>query len=200
MLKLIKVFVLAGICGLLTSPGGGVARAQGLTSGALKLMSADELGSAQQQITRVNLDTSRGSFIIAVYPGIAPHSATNFLQLVNGGFYDGLSFHRVVEGFVAQAGELPEGDPRAKLDQPIPDEINYVHHDPGTISLAKLYDTDRKQYLPDSAGAQFFINLGQNQRLDENFTVFGKVIQGMDVVRKLQVNDRIIRAYTINPL
>ncbi|OPX21441.1 MAG: hypothetical protein B1H03_06580 [Planctomycetales bacterium 4484_113] len=198
--KLVRLLAFAGVYSLLLMLGSGIVCAQGLTSGALKLISADELGRTQQQVVRVNFDTSRGSFVMAVYPQVAPHSTENFLRLVNSEFYDGLKFHRVVENFVAQAGELPEGDPRSELDKPIPDEINYVHHEPGTVSLAKLYDTEKKQYLPDSAGAQFFINLGENQRLDENFTVFGQVTQGMDVVKKLQVGDRIIRAYVINPL
>jgi len=200
MAKLTRALVFAGICCLPLTLGGAIVGAQGLTSGALKLIPADELGSTQEEVVRVNLDTARGSFVVAVYPEVAPLSSKNFLNLVNAGFYDGLPFHRVVEGFVVQAGEVAEGDPRSKLDQPIPDEINCAHHDPGTISLAKLYDTEKKEYLPDSAGAQFFINLGENQRLDENFTVFGKVLQGMDVVMKLRQGDLITRAYIINPL
>ncbi len=100
-----------------------------------------------------------------------------------------------------QAGQLTgEQQGKEKLDVPIADEINCAHHDPGTISFAKLYDTDKKSYIPASAGAQFFINLGDNRRLDENFTVFGKVVWGMDVVRAVRVGDTIHRAYIITLL
>jgi peptidyl-prolyl cis-trans isomerase B (cyclophilin B) len=176
------------------------ANAVGLTSGAEKLFTVDELGPQEGQPApvRVNIDTARGSFLVEVYPGIAPLSAENFLRLVNAGYYDGIAVHRVVEGFVMQAGQPGKKQKdREKLDIAFKDEVNYAHHDPGTISFAKLYDTDKKIYIPDSAGAQFFINLGDNRRLDENFTVFGKVVWGMDIVRKIKMGDVITRAYTI---
>jgi cyclophilin family peptidyl-prolyl cis-trans isomerase len=176
------------------------ANAAGLTSGAEKLLTVDELGPQEGQVApvRVNIDTAKGSFVVEVYPGIAPASAENFLRLVNAGYYDGIAVHRVVEGFVMQAGQPSKKQKdREKLDIAFKDEMNYAHHDPGTISFAKLYDTDKKIYIPDSAGAQFFINLGDNRRLDENFTVFGKVVWGMDIVRKIKMGDVITRAYTI---
>lgn len=176
------------------------ANAKGLTSGAEKLLTADELGPQEGQPApvRVNVDTNKGSFILEIYPGIAPLSAASFLRLVNAGYYDGIVVHRVVDGFVMQAGQPNDKQKdKEKLDIAFKDEVNYVHHGPGTISFAKLYDTDTKTYVPDSAGAQFFINLGDNKRLDENFTVFGKVVWGMDVVLKIKMGDVINRAYMI---
>ncbi len=183
---------------LLTSAS--FAYSKGLTSGAEKLLTVDELGPQDGQPTpvRVNVDTNNGSFVLEIYTGLAPLSADNFLRLVNAGFYDGIVVHRVVDGFVMQAGQLNEKQKdKEKLDIAFKDEVNYVHHGPGTISFAKLYDTDKKTYVPDSAGAQFFINLGDNKRLDENFTVFGKVVWGMDTVLKIKMGDVINRAYTI---
>ncbi len=177
-----------------------LALSKGLTSGAEKLLMPEELGPQESQPApvRVNVDTNKGSFVLEIYPGIAPLSAANFLRLVNAGYYDGIVVHRVVDGFVMQAGQPNEKQKdKEKLDIAFKDEVNYVHHGPGTISFAKLYDTDKKIYIPDSAGAQFFINLGDNKRLDENFTVFGKVVWGMDVVTKIKMGDVITRAYTI---
>ncbi len=178
-----------------------VVEAKGLSSGADRLLGVEELGGENMKTVRVNVDTDKGSFLVEVYPEIAPLSADNFLRLVLEGYYDGIVVHRVVNDFVVQAGQLTEEQQdRMELDMRIPDETNYAHHDPGTISFAKLYDTDTKTYVPDSAGAQFFINLGDNRRLDENFTVFGKVVWGMETVRAVEVGDTIIRAYVVKAL
>jgi peptidyl-prolyl cis-trans isomerase B (cyclophilin B) len=177
------------------------AKAEGLSSGTEKLLSVEELAAAEMDFVRVNFDTDKGSFVVAVYPKIAPLSAENFLRLVGEGFYDGIAVHRVVEGFVMQAGEPSEKQAeKEKLAWEFPDEVNYVHHDPATISFAKMYDTEKTVYIPNSAGAQFFINLGDNRRLDENFTVFGRVVWGMETVLVTEVGDVIKRAYIINPL
>ncbi len=178
-----------------------VAKAEGLSSGAERLLGVEELGGEDMESVRVNIDTDRGSFLVEVYPDIAPLSAQNFMRLVLEGYYDGIVVHRVVEGFVMQAGQpTEEQQDKQELDTRIPDEVNRAHHDPGTISFAKLYDTETETYVPDSAGAQFFVNLGDNRRLDENFTVFGKVVWGMETVRKIEVGDTIIRAYVVNVL
>lgn len=174
-----------------------LANAQGLSAGAEKLLSADELSKSGFDSVRVNFDTDKGSFVISIYPEVAPLSSENFLRLILNGFYDGIKVHRVVKGFVVQAGEVPQGSEKEELIESIPDEVNMVHHERGTVSLAKLYDTENKKYLPNSASCQFFINLGSNERLDSNFTVFGLVSWGMDVVEKIEVGDKIIRAYLI---
>ncbi len=107
------------------------ARAEGLSSGAERLLSANELAAAEMESVRVNFDTAKGSFVVEVYPEIAPLSAENFLRLVGAGFYDGLAVHRVVDGFVMQAGEVAEGQTeKEKLVWEFPDEVNNVHHDP----------------------------------------------------------------------
>jgi len=178
-----------------------VANAGGLSGGAERLLSVEELGCGDVGSFRVNIDTDKGSFLVEVYPDIAPLSTENFMRLVLGGYYDGIVVHRVVEDFVMQAGQPTEQQQdKQELDMRIADEVNHAHHDPGTISFAKLYDTETETYVPDSAGAQFFINLGDNRRLDENFTVFGKVVWGMETVRKVEAGDTIIRAYVVNVL
>jgi len=197
---MIKIMLLSLIWVFVIALNGSISHAQGLTKGAERLMTVEELLKSDYETIRVNFDTSKGSFLLFIYPEIAPLSVENFLRLVNSGFYDGIKVHRVVEGFVMQAGEVPEKSPKASLIKEFSDEVNLVHHEPGTVSFAKLYDTEKKQYLRNSASAQFFINLGDNTRLDENFTVFGVVKWGMETVEKIEVGDEIIRAYVVTPL
>jgi len=195
-----KIIILGLISGAMAVLSYSPSSAQGLAKGAERLMSVEELLESDYQAISVNFDTSRGSFLLQVYPEIAPLSAENFLRLVSAGFYDGIKVHRVVDGFVMQAGEVPDKSPKAELIKEFGDEVNRVHHEPGTVSFAKLYDTEKKQYLKNSASAQFFINLGDNSRLDENFTVFGVVKWGMETVKKIRIGDEIIRAYIVAPL
>ncbi len=173
---------------------------QEINSGSDSLFTLEQLINSDYKPILVNFDTDKGSFLIAVYPDIAPISSENFLRLVQEGFYDEIVVHRVVAEFVMQAGEIKEGSKKSKLLRTIKDEPTKVHHEPGTVSFAKLYDVEKKEYIPDSAEAQFFINLGHNERLDANFTVFGYVFWGMEVVREIEVGDRILRAYIVNEL
>lgn len=134
---------------------------------------------------RVRLTTSLGDIVVEVFPEQAPQTASNFLRLVDKGFYEGLVFHRVVPGFVVQAGGY---DARMSYREPpgnVPNEsANGLSNETGTIAMARLSD-------PDSANTQFYINLGDNTNLDARpgrpgYTVFGRVVEGMDVVRQIE--------------
>ena len=120
---------------------------------------------------------------LELYPDIAPNTVNNFISLVNQGFYDGLTFHRIIEGFMIQGGD-PDGNGTGGPDYSIPGEFsincfnNTLSHDPGVISMA------RSQH-PYSAGSQFFIMHKKASHLDGSYAAFGKVIEGMDVVDKL---------------
>lgn len=124
------------------------------------------------------------SFVVELYPEYAPETVENFLKLVNSKFYDGLTFHRVIEGFMAQGGD-PEGDGTGGADWNIKGEFsengftqNTLHHDRGVISMARSQD-------PNSASSQFFICYdSENCRasLDGKYAAFGKVVEGMEVV------------------
>ncbi len=133
----------------------------------------------------VEMKTSMGSIVIELYPDRAPKTVANFLQYVKDGFYNGTVFHRVIDGFMIQGGgftpDLKEKDTRP----PIANEArNGLKNEAGTISMARTND-------PNSATAQFFINLVDNSRgLDPRsgsagYAVFGKVVQGFDVVQKI---------------
>ena len=126
---------------------------------------------------------SGDSFIIELYPEYAPETVENFLNLVNEGFYNGLTFHRVIEDFMAQGGD-PKGDGTGGSSKEIKGEFrsngftqNTLSHDRGVVSMARSND-------PDSASSQFFICYSGNYKssLDGNYAAFGKVVEGMEVV------------------
>ncbi len=135
--------------------------------------------------------TTRGNFLIAIYPEIAPISARHFIDLVEAGFYNGISIHRYEPNFVVQMGRVTDpNSPKFKFTQEtIADEPNISENAPYTVAFAKSYKGSEK--LPNSASTQFFINLGVNPHLDNDFTVMGQVIHGADVVTKLRVGDLI---------
>lgn len=135
---------------------------------------------ANQKI-RVTME-NRGEFVIELYPEFAPATAANFAKLAGEGFYDGLTFHRVVDGFMAQGGD-PEGTGRGGSKETIKGEFsangfrqNTLSHTRGVVSMAR-------SQMPDSASSQFFICYSDDCRfLDGNYAAFGKVIEGMVVV------------------
>ena len=122
-----------------------------------------------------------GAFVIELYPEDAPKTVESFLSLTGKGFYNGLKFHRVVPGFVVQGGD-PKGDGTGGPGYTLKAEFNSRKHLDGTVAMA------RAQH-PDSAGSQFYICLGPQPFLDGKYTVFGQVVEGMDVVRQIRVGD-----------
>jgi len=141
-------------------------------------MSADEIGV---------LDTTEGTIKISFFPEAAPNHVSNFKKLASEGFYDGIIFHRVIPGFMIQGGcpNTRSEDRRTHgtggPGYAIKAELNDIPHDKGIVSMARKPD-------PDSAGSQFFICVAKAPTLDGEYTVFGKVIEGMEVV------DEIVRA------
>ncbi len=129
--------------------------------------------------TKVKLQTSEGDIIIELYTEQMPITAGNFQKLVEEGFYDGIIFHRVIDGFMIQGGD-PSGDGTGGPGYEIKDEFTNTDLDKnnrGTISMANAG--------PNTGGSQFFINLVDNNFLEGKHPVFGKVVQGMDVIDKI---------------
>lgn len=132
--------------------------------------------------TKVKVIMENGKeFIIELYPEYAPETVENFINLVADGFYDGVCFHRVVDGFMAQGGD-PDGTGMGGSGQTIRGEFasngfpqNTLSHERGVISMARSMD-------PDSASSQFFICYDDASFLDGQYAAFGKVIEGMDTV------------------
>lgn len=124
------------------------------------------------------IETTKGKLVLEFWPDVAPKTVANFKKLAKEGFYDGTAFHRIIKGFMAQGGDpltkdlskeamWGTGDPGYK----IPAEFNDRKHTRGVISMARSMD-------PNSAGSQFFLMLGTAPHLDNQYTAFGKVIDG----------------------
>ena len=117
------------------------------------------------------------------YPADAPKTVDNFVTLAKKGFYNNLSFHRVVPDFVVQGG-CPKGNGTGGPGYTIPAEFNKQKHLRGTVAMARSQD-------PNSAGSQFYICYGATPHLDGNYTVFGKVTSGMEHVDRIKQGDRM---------
>jgi len=124
-----------------------------------------------------------GEIRIELFPEDAPKTVESFVTLAKKGFYDGLTFHRVVPGFVVQGGD-PKGDGTGGPGYTIKAEFNKRKHVRGTVAMA------RAQH-PDSAGSQFYITFGPQPHLDGQYTVFGQVVAGMEHVDGIGVGDRM---------
>lgn len=131
------------------------------------------------------IKTSEGEMVAEFWPDVAPNTVENFKKLARSGFYDGTAFHRIVKGFMIQGGDpltkdpakesrYGTGDPGYKIKA----EFNDRSHERGVLSMARSSD-------PDSAGSQFFICLANVSRLDHQYTTFGKIIKGDDVLGKI---------------
>jgi peptidyl-prolyl cis-trans isomerase A (cyclophilin A) len=134
---------------------------------------------------RVDLKTSAGTIRLELYPAKAPKTVENFLQYVRDGHYNGTIFHRVIPNFMVQGGGMSPSLAQKATRAPIPIESkNGLKNEVGTVAMARTSD-------PNSATAQFFINVNNNAFLDypgqdgHGYTVFGKVVGGMDVVNKI---------------
>ncbi len=133
-----------------------------------------------------------GQITLEFFPADAPKHVENFVKLVRAGFYDGQRFHRVEPGFVVQLGDpksktLPMDDPAMGTGGPgytIKAEFNNRKFDRGLLGMARMND-------PDSAGSQFYIMLGPASHLNGQYTAFGRVVSGMEVVDTIKVGDRV---------
>lgn len=163
-------------------------------------------GNMQGAINATMSVAGRGDIVIALYPKAAPKTVAHFVNLIKSGFYNGILFHRVVPGFVVQAGDpasksyTPQ-EVAAKDDgqgstiglggggsgQNVPFENSGLKNEPGTLAMALSGPQT------DTGDSQFFINLVANPSLDGDYCVFGKVVKGMDVVNKIQRGDKITR-------
>ena len=133
------------------------------------------------------IHTSKGDVICELNYKMAPLSVTNFIQLAEGGFYNGLTFHRVVPNFVVQGGD-PTGTGQGGPGYTIPSEI-HLSHEEGALAWARLPDSVNPKKR--SSGSQFYITLNNIPYLNGEYSVFGSVIKGMDVVKKIEQGDEI---------
>lgn len=133
---------------------------------------------------QVRLETTAGNMTLSFLPELAPRHVENFIKLSRDGFYDGTRFHRVMQGFMIQGG-----DPNSKTDDrrtwgtggpgwSVDAEFNSTHHERGILSMARSQD-------PNSAGSQFFLCHGEAGFLDNQYTAFGKIVEGLDVLDEI---------------
>ncbi|GIV74483.1 MULTISPECIES: peptidylprolyl isomerase [Caldilinea] len=139
-----------------------------------------------KKIYRATIQTDRGDIELELYPQHAPKTVNNFVFLAREGFYDGVTFHRVIDDFVIQGGD-PTGTGRGGPGYRFEDEVkdNPLRHETGVISMANAG--------PNTNGSQFFITHSPQPHLDGRHTVFGKVVGGMDVVNAIRQGDKMIK-------
>lgn len=136
------------------------------------------------------IKTSKGIIVCELYPEQAPFSVTNFIQLAQGHYYEGLTFHRVVPNFVVQGGD-PAGNGTGGPGYTVKGETtNGLKHVEGALAWARTGGPGNPDKL--SSGSQFYITLAPTPHLDSDYSVFGKTIQGMDVVKSLVMGDKIL--------
>lgn len=141
----------------------------------------------------VFLDVLYGRIVIELRPELAPKTVARFKELVRQKFYDGLTFHRVLAAFMAQTGD-PKGDGSGGSGQNLPAEFSREKHVRGTVSMA------RKANDPNSADSQFFIVIREQSELDGKYTVFGRVIDGMEHVDRIKKGSKALDGrVVVNP-
>ena len=144
----------------------------------------------------LKLQTTQGDVVIAMRPDLAPEHVARIKELVREGFYDGVVFHRVIDGFMAQTG-CPQGTGTGGSGKKLKAEFNKEPHKRGTVSMARAQN-------PDSGDSQFFICFADAGFLDGQYTVWGKVTEGMDLVNQIKRGepvrdpDKIISARMAN--
>jgi len=192
MKKVLSVVLLCAMAAVFTVVSGCAAQIPAKETPAPAKMTA---GTAAEK-TYARFETSQGNFTIQLFTERAPITTKNLIELARKGFYDGLIFHRVIDGFMIQGGD-PNGIGTGGPGYAIKDEFHpdLKHDAPGILSMANAG--------PNTGGSQFFITLDKTPHLDGKHAVFGKVVEGMDIVRaigkvKTGANDRPVVPVVIN--
>lgn len=154
---------------------------QSLSPALERALEVDEKGLSKAVAT---LQTTRGKIRFRFYTKDAPKTVHRIAHLIETGFYNGLVFHRVEPGFIIQGGD-PTGTGSGGSGELLQAEFNTRKHAIGAVAMARKWED------PDSADSQFYITLGNQFELDGKYTVFGQVIEGLDVIQQIQVGDRM---------
>ncbi|PLX99212.1 MAG: peptidylprolyl isomerase [Desulfuromonas sp.] len=152
---------------------------------SLALLAGCSKHAAEQAV----ISTTHGDIVIELHEEQAPKTVANFKKLAREGFYNGLTFHRVVPGFVVQGGD-PAGNGTGGPGYTVEAEIDpALKHLTGTVATARLGDRANPERR--SSGSQFYICLAPQQHLDGGYTIFGQVIEGMDAVKNIRKGDKM---------
>jgi peptidyl-prolyl cis-trans isomerase B (cyclophilin B) len=179
------------IIALLVISGCVSSRTENYGQDSVKVFDSNEKNSESndfkgEEMKYVTIETDKGIIKAELYAKDAPITTKNFMELADSGFYNGLTFHRIEPGFVAQGGD-PKGDGTGGSPKMIPLEISSkLKHVKGALGMARSQD-------PNSARSQFYITLEASHFLDGNYAVFGKVVSGMDAAQELEVGDKMIK-------
>lgn len=139
----------------------------------------------KMQTANARIKTTSGDIVFTFFPDVAPKTTARIQELIKQGFYNGLTFHRVVPGFVIQGGD-PTGTGGGGSGQKLPAEFSKtIKHERGSLAMARTSD-------PNSADSQFYIAMGPFPHLDGQYTIFGKVTEGLDIVEKVKQGDKMI--------
>lgn len=134
--------------------------------------------------SKATMKTVYGNIVFKFYPKKAPLTITRIIELIEQGFYDGLKFHRVVPNFVVQLGD-PTGTGSGGSGQKLKAEFNDIQHIRGTVAMARTVDEN-------SADSQFYIALTTLPHLDQRYTVFAQVVEGLDILSKISQGDKVL--------
>ena len=159
-------------------------------AGLLIIISQTSVEAAEPE-NMLLLELKDGTVVIELFPQLAPNHVKRIKELVREGYYNGKTWHRVIDGFMAQGGS-PSGDGRGGTGQKLNAEFSDEKHVHGILSMARTSD-------PNSADAQFFIMLADAPHLDGRYTVWGRVISGMEFVEKIQEGNRNNNGIVTNP-
>jgi len=141
-------------------------------------MTLTAAANGQEPENTLYMDLEDGRVVIELRPDLAPKHVARIKELTREGFYDGIIFHRVIDGFMAQTGD-PTGTGRGGSDKPdLPAEFSSAKFERGTLGMARTSD-------PNSANSQFFINLAPTPHLEGQYTVWGEVVEGMELVDQI---------------
>lgn len=140
---------------------------------------------------QIQMTLTNGNVVIETLPNVAPKHVARIIELVKSGFYDGLTFHRVIDGFMAQTG-CPLGNGTGGSGVKIPAEFSSEHFSRGTVGMARAFDIN-------SGDSQFFICFDDCGFLDGQYTVWGRVVSGMEHVDKIKRGDEFDNGHVENP-
>lgn len=166
----------------------------GDSASTMKWTYQGQLPDDQIENKQIRIHMDAGDIVFKLYPDVAPITVSNMIYLASNGYYDGLTFHRVADlippthAMIVQGGD-PSGNGTGGPGYNIPAEFNDLHHKRGMVAMARAMD-------PDSAGSQFYITLADVGFLDNNYTVFGEVTEGIEVADKIIQGD-IMRKVTV---
>jgi len=178
--------LIIGVCGVLLLTLGckeGAKEAAEVGGERSRPVEAQETDETDNGRPVVRLTTNYGDIDIELRPDVAPKTCENFIKLTNEGFYDNTVFHRIIAGFMMQGGD-PEGTGMGGPGYTVPAEISDLKHLAGTVATARQGDNVNPERA--SSGSQFYICFVPTPHLDGQYTIFGKVIQGMETVKKIE--------------